>query len=165
MLDLPNGSLWTCSCGKSTVGPMMLVGVGPDALPPKFAKAVADTQAELNRAVCACPAGVCQITELGPGFLCKHYNIGCSSDASRAAQQADASGAGSKFDAVERPEHYTSGEIECIDAIRAALGVEQFKGFCRGNAVKYLWRYERKGGAEDLRKAAFYLDRLTKAVG
>ncbi len=68
-------------------------------------------------------------------------------------------------DPVNHPPHYTSGEIECIDAIRAALGPEQFAGFFRGNVLKYLWRCEHKGKAvEDLNKANWYLDRLKKTI-
>lgn len=60
-------------------------------------------------------------------------------------------------DAVEHPSHYNAGGIECIDAIRAALTEEEFVGFCKGNALKYIWRERHKGGKEDLRKAAVYL--------
>ena len=61
-------------------------------------------------------------------------------------------------DAVLSPSHYTSGEIECIDAIRSALGPEGFRAWCRGNAIKYLWRAGLKADAsEDLRKAVFYV--------
>lgn len=63
-------------------------------------------------------------------------------------------------DTVNHPEHYTNGEIECIDAIRAALTAEQYAGYLRGNILKYLWRFDRKGGAEDLRKARKYLEWL-----
>ena len=66
-------------------------------------------------------------------------------------------------DPVNRPAHYTAGGIECIDAIQAAVGPEQFKGYLRGNVLKYLWRYEHKGGVESLRKAQWYLDRLIQA--
>lgn len=59
------------------------------------------------------------------------------------------------------PAHYRQGDIECIDAIKAALG-DQFPGFLRGNVIKYLWRYRQKGGVEDLKKADWYLDRLVK---
>ena len=59
------------------------------------------------------------------------------------------------------PSHYNTGDIECIDAIRAALGHEGFKGFCQGTAIKYLWRYAHKGMAiEDLQKSEWYSDRL-----
>lgn len=53
--------------------------------------------------------------------------------------------------------HYTQGEIECIDAIRAALGPEGFRIYCIGNVLKYTWRYPHKGGADDLSKATDYL--------
>ena len=67
----------------------------------------------------------------------------------------------SPFDPVERPEHYVQGSVECIDAIKAATaGLGGFEGCCAGNAVKYLWRWHRKGGVQDLRKARWYLDRL-----
>lgn len=62
--------------------------------------------------------------------------------------------------AIEHPPHYVHGSIECIDAIRAALTEEEFRGFCKGNALKYCWRERHKGGAEDLAKAAWYLARL-----
>jgi hypothetical protein len=62
-------------------------------------------------------------------------------------------------DPVNHPSHYTAGSIECIDAIQAALTPEQFIGYCRGNAIKYIWRTDHKGGAEDLRKAIWYLNR------
>lgn len=60
-------------------------------------------------------------------------------------------------DNVSRPKHYTAGGIECIDAIRAALGPDGFRSYCIGNVLKYNWRYRLKNGAEDLRKAQVYL--------
>jgi hypothetical protein len=68
-------------------------------------------------------------------------------------------------DPVNHPPHYTQGEIECIDAIRAALGREGFVAYCRGNAIKYLWRCEHKGGMEDWRKADWYINRAIKEFG
>jgi hypothetical protein len=65
-------------------------------------------------------------------------------------------------DMVEHPPHYTAGGIECIDAIKAALTPEEFRGYCKGNAMKYTWRERMKGGDEDLRKAAWYLARAIK---
>lgn len=64
------------------------------------------------------------------------------------------------FDMVDNPPHYNQGHIECIDALESALGPDGFKAFCRGNALKYLWRADLKNGAEDYRKAAWYLNRL-----
>ena len=60
-------------------------------------------------------------------------------------------------------EHYTQGDVECIEAIRAAIGPEQFIGHCRANILKYVWRYRLKGGLADLKKAADYLDWLIDA--
>lgn len=65
-------------------------------------------------------------------------------------------------DLVNSPPHYKQGDIECIDAIKAALTEEEFRGYCKGNAIKYSWRERHKGGDESLKKAIWYLDRLTK---
>lgn len=69
---------------------------------------------------------------------------------------------GGSDDPVNHPSHYCTAEngIECIDAIEAALDPDEFAGFCRGNAIKYLWRAGRKGDVvEDLKKAEWYLRR------
>ena len=67
-------------------------------------------------------------------------------------------------DMVNSPSHYT-GEVECIDGLEAALGEEGFQGYCRGNAMKYLWRCENKGKKlEDLQKAKWYLDKLIERM-
>jgi hypothetical protein len=62
-----------------------------------------------------------------------------------------------EHDAVNSPAHYTSGGIECIDCIKAALG-ENFIGFLIGNVMKYIYRYKDKNGVEDLRKSMKYLE-------
>lgn len=62
-----------------------------------------------------------------------------------------------EHDAVSHPSHYTSGGIECIDCIKAALG-ENFMGFLIGNVIKYTYRYKDKNGIEDLRKGMKYLE-------
>jgi hypothetical protein len=63
-------------------------------------------------------------------------------------------------DLVNAPPHYRQGGIECIDAIRAALTDDEFRGYLKGNSMKYLWREKHKGGDQDLRKAAWYLNRI-----
>ena len=60
-------------------------------------------------------------------------------------------------DMVNNPPHYKQGAIECIEAIRAALTPEEFRGYCKGNSIKYVWRELHKGGDESLDKAAWYL--------
>jgi hypothetical protein len=59
---------------------------------------------------------------------------------------------------INHPSHYTSGNIECIDALASALSKEEMRGFCIGNTIKYLWRNQHKGKIEDLKKAQFYLN-------
>lgn len=71
---------------------------------------------------------------------------------------------GAPCNAVDHPAHYTSGSVECIDAIRSTLGRSGFSAYCRGNVVKYVWRAELKGGAEDYRKARRYIDWLIEAA-
>tara|TARA_B100001094_G_C17625182_1_gene527738 strand:+ start:206 stop:445 length:240 start_codon:yes stop_codon:yes gene_type:complete len=67
------------------------------------------------------------------------------------------------YDVVTKPEHYNQDNcIECIDAIRAALG-SGFKEYLQGNILKYIWRHKYKNGVEDLKKASWYLDRLIEA--
>lgn len=66
-------------------------------------------------------------------------------------------------DQINSPEHY-QGQIECIDAIQAALTPEEFRGFCKGNLIKYVWRERRKGGNESLEKAQWYVNRLLEGV-
>jgi hypothetical protein len=70
-----------------------------------------------------------------------------------------------QHDPVERPRHYNNGSVECIDAIRAALGDEGFQAYCQGNVLKYLWRHKYKGKpVEDLRKCSWYLQRLIETI-
>lgn len=64
-------------------------------------------------------------------------------------------------DIISRPEHYTYGSIECIDAIKEVTrDLKGEEAFCIGNAIKYLWRWKHKNGPEDLRKAQWYISRV-----
>lgn len=78
-----------------------------------------------------------------------------------------------KNNAVEHPSHYTSGGIECIDAMKAMLsGYEQAKivtkfywHFLSGQILKYLWRWPLKERPlQDLKKARWYLDKLISDI-
>ena len=69
-------------------------------------------------------------------------------------------------DMVNSPAHYASGDVECIDAIAASMTDDEFRGYLKGNVMKYMWRYENKGKPEeDLAKAEWYLHRLQGACG
>jgi len=63
-------------------------------------------------------------------------------------------------DNVNHPSHYTAGEVECIDAIQSSMTEEEFRGYCKGNAIKYIWRERYKGQEESIKKAIWYLKRL-----
>lgn len=65
-------------------------------------------------------------------------------------------------DSKKENKRYKHGAIECIDALRSCLSEEEFRGFCKGNIIKYLWRSEYKGGKVDFSKARDYLDYLLK---
>lgn len=69
-----------------------------------------------------------------------------------------------KQDRVNHPSHYTFGKIEVIDYIRDKLTPEEFLGYCEGNVLKYVSRWEHKGGLEDLQKARGYLDWMIESV-
>lgn len=68
-----------------------------------------------------------------------------------------------KLDNVNSPKHYNTGNIECIEAIKASMSKEEFLGYLKGSGLKYLWRYRYKGKpVEDLEKAQWYLNKLTQ---
>ena len=68
-------------------------------------------------------------------------------------------------DVVNKPHHYNTGNIECIEAIEESMTSVAFKGYLKGNCMKYLWRYDYKGKqVEDLNKAGWYLRKLTEMV-
>lgn len=67
-------------------------------------------------------------------------------------------------DDVRKPAHYTDGSVEFIEAVESALGPEGFLAFCKGNALKYLWRCDRKGSPfKDVSKAHWYVCRWMEA--
>lgn len=59
-------------------------------------------------------------------------------------------------DMVNHPSHY-SGGIEVIDYIRDKLTPEGFTEYCCGNVLKYISRWRKKDGIQDLKKAQVYL--------
>ena len=66
-------------------------------------------------------------------------------------------------DEPSKPAHYDTG-IDTIAFLRANCPTEQVEGFLRGNALKYLQRYDKKNGVEDLRKAKHYVEMLIEEV-
>lgn len=72
----------------------------------------------------------------------------------------------SDYDPVDKPGHYANpafhgGEMECIDWIKEELGKDEFEGYLKGCALKYIWRYKEKANpTQDLAKAQWYLHKL-----
>ena len=45
------------------------------------------------------------------------------------------------IDEVNNPPHYNNGTIETIDVIKASMSKEEFRGYLKGNIVKYISRH------------------------
>lgn len=73
-------------------------------------------------------------------------------------------------DSVEHPEHYAGdGQIECKDAMRSMMSGDTFAlpamaAYWWGCIFKYLWRWRRKNGVEDLKKARQCIDYLIEEI-
>lgn len=69
-----------------------------------------------------------------------------------------------KVDNVNHPNHYkTPGGIEVIEYIDSLLG-DNTKAYYIGNIIKYISRYDKKNGLEDLKKAKFYLEKMIEKM-
>ena len=71
-----------------------------------------------------------------------------------------------QYDAVNHPSHYTTGNIEVIDFIQDKLTPEEFEGYCKGNALKYICRAGKKDKdkkEEDMLKAVWYITRFVNS--
>lgn len=60
--------------------------------------------------------------------------------------------------------HYKDMGIQLWDFMRECMSAEAFAGYLQGCCIKYLSRFQRKGGIEDLRKARHYLDKLIEVM-
>ena len=72
-------------------------------------------------------------------------------------------------DIVNHPKHYTSGSIECLDAMESMMeeapNVDSFSNYHWGIIFKYIWRWPHKEDPlNDLKKAEFYLKNLIKRL-
>jgi hypothetical protein len=86
--------------------------------------------------------------------------------ASTGVSVADSKSTDTMNDAVHHPQHYALPglDVESVDVIRAVLTPEEFKGWCKGNALKYSLRAGRKDPAkevQDLAKAGVFLSWIT----
>jgi len=89
---------------------------------------------------------------------CRH----CVSNATKERQIQKESG---MADNVNHPSHYMTGGIETLAFIKAKLTPEEYRGYLKGNILKYLSRAKYKGKEqEDISKSSFYMSELMKGV-
>lgn len=71
-----------------------------------------------------------------------------------------------KADMVNHPPHYIAENgMEVIDVIASFTdGLEPMEAYETGNIIKYICRWKFKNGAEDLKKARWYLEDLIRRV-
>lgn len=67
-------------------------------------------------------------------------------------------------DIINKSPHYNTGNIECIKALKEWMTEEQYRGFLKGNVIKYLCREGHKDSREqDCKKAQYYLNKLVES--
>lgn len=70
-----------------------------------------------------------------------------------------------RMDIVNNPMHYKVGGCEAIDVIKAKLTPEEYRGYCKGNVLKYLMRANYKEHHDqDIQKAHWYMKELDNAL-
>lgn len=71
-------------------------------------------------------------------------------------------------DNVKKPKHYqmviNGVDVQVLDIIRARLTEEEFRGYLKGNVLKYMHRADKKNGLEDYEKCEEYLKKLIKEM-
>lgn len=67
-------------------------------------------------------------------------------------------------DVVNHPAHYENDKYQCIEVMEDIYGTEAVMNFCICNAFKYIWRFQKKNGIEDIRKAQWYINKYLELV-
>lgn len=67
-------------------------------------------------------------------------------------------------DMINHPSHYKQFSREVIDTMQGVSTPEEFKGYLKLNAIKYISRYQGKNGVEDLEKAVWYVTKLKEVL-
>lgn len=93
----------------------------------------------------------CEMFGLGPDLMDEQGTCDCSRWVAK----------GRYTDNVNHPSHYETGKFECFDVMVEVLGTDVVKGFCLGNAFKYLYRCMKKHASprEDVAKAQWYINK------
>ena len=99
----------------------------------------------------------------GEYVICNFHKTGTQNSCPRAKFYDDISEE-TNNDHVNHPNHYCQGGIECIKAIEASMPPDGFQDYCKGNVLKYIWRWRDKAGVEDLKKARVYLNWMIESA-
>ena len=122
-----------------------------------------------------CDRTACLGCSIEPSLSCSHttdirhaVNFGKLNDKSYMEKERDMDEAMTveKDDPVNHPSHYCKpGQLECIEKMETAFGIESVKRFCLLNAFKYVERCQGKGNfKQDIEKAIWYLKRLASYI-
>ncbi len=70
-------------------------------------------------------------------------------------------------DVIRKPNHYAGKYgLETIEVVKNFTdNMDGFEAFCSGNVIKYICRWKKKNGVEDLKKAKQYIDMLIHYEG
>ena len=61
--------------------------------------------------------------------------------------------------------HYRDMHMQPWDVMQAVLTPEEFRGFLKGNVIKYAMRQGKKEGTDDAGKAQHYAQKLAEVLG
>ena len=61
--------------------------------------------------------------------------------------------------------HYRDMQMQPWDVMQAVLTPEEFRGFLKGNVIKYAMRQGKKDGSDDAGKAQHYAQKLAEVMG
>lgn len=61
--------------------------------------------------------------------------------------------------------HYRDMQMQPWDVMQAVLTPEEFRGFLKGNVIKYAMRLGKKEGTDDAGKAQHYAQKLAEVLG
>lgn len=85
------------------------------------------------------------------GIGIEGHHVSWSSEQSKAAREASLT-----------PEHYQSMPVEPWEVMQSTLTYEEFRGFLKGNIIKYAMRAGKKAGSDDEKKARHYMQKLAE---
>ena len=69
------------------------------------------------------------------------------------------------WDSVNSPDHYNTTDMETIDVIKNSMSAVEFRGYLKGNILKYVARHMHKGmPLKDILNAQWYMGWLVEEL-